>query len=184
MAQQFSVDWAKGVIGDNVQKAQAIIADPDQVDALLGQLHEKLRGLPNTIGTAFANVPVMAQMVKCYVTREYTEVSPKVIVSLVAAFLYFVKQKDLIPDNIPVVGLADDLAVATVAMAINEPELRAFEEWRERRGQEPMQLVEVEAEAEAIDDSDAASAIADANAAAAAVAEATAEVSAPAGQAS
>ena len=82
---------------------------------------------------AFANVPVMAQMVKSYVTREYTEVSPKVIASLVGAFLYFVKQDDIIPDSIPIIGFADDLAIATVALAINEPELEAFKAWKEQQ---------------------------------------------------
>ena len=144
MAQQFSAEWAKGVIDDNVQKAQGFMNDPEALDGLLGQLQEKLAGLPDTVGTAFSNVPVMAQMVKCYVTREYTEVSPKVVASLIGAFLYLVARNDLIPDSIPVVGLADDLAIATVAMAINEPELKAFAAWREQQTGAPVNLVTVE----------------------------------------
>ena len=144
MAQQFSAEWAKSVINDNVQKAQTFIDDPEQINGLLEQLQEKLKGLPVTVGNAFSNVPVMAQMVKCYVTREYTEVSPKVIVSLVAAFVYLVKQNDIIPDSVPIVGFADDLAVATVAMVINEPELKAFAAWQAAQTGEPVELVEVE----------------------------------------
>ena len=69
-------------------------------------------------------------MVKSYVTKEYTEVSPKVVATVVAALLYLVKGKDLIPDNVPVLGLADDLAVVTAAMVINKPELEAFAAWQ------------------------------------------------------
>lgn len=130
MANQFSAEWAKGIIDENVRKAQGLIDNPEQIDSLLQQLQQKLEGLPATAVKAFDNVPVMAQMVKSYVTREYTEVSPKVVVSLVAAFVYLVKKDDLIPDSIPIVGYADDLAVAGVAMAVNEPELKAFAEWQ------------------------------------------------------
>ena len=131
MADSFSMDWARDIIDKGVGRAQSIMDDPEQINGLLDDLQEKLKGLPGTVATAFENVPLMASMVKSYVTREYTEVSPKVVVSLVSAFLYLVAQKDLIPDNIPVVGLADDVAVATIAMAICEPELKAYAEWRE-----------------------------------------------------
>ena len=144
MAEQFSAEWAKGVIDENLQKAQSFIDNPEQINGLLEQLQEKITGLPETVSKAFMNVPVMAQMVKSYVTREYTEVSPKVIVSLVATFLYLVKKNDIIPDDIPVLGFADDVAVATVAMAINEPELTAFAEWQAQQTGETIELAPVE----------------------------------------
>ena len=144
MAEQFTPEWAKSIIDENVQKAQSFIDDPEQINGLLEQLQAKLEGLPDTVGNAFKNIPVMAQMVKSYITREYTDVSPKVIISLVATFIYLVKRDDIIPDSIPVVGYADDLAVATVAMAINEPELRAYAAWKEEQGGDPIDLVPVE----------------------------------------
>ena len=146
MEQQYNAEWARGIIEDGVTKAQSLINDPQQLDELLQQLQEKLKGLPDTITTALNNVPLMAQMVKCYVTREYTEVSPKVIISLVSAFIYLVKKNDIIPDDVPIIGLADDVAVATIAMAINEPELTAFAEWRNQgKPEEPIELVPVDA---------------------------------------
>ena len=144
MAEQFSLEWAKGIIDDNVQKAQTFIDDPEQINGLLEELQAKMEGLPDTVSKAFNNVPVMADMVKSYVTREYTDVSPKVIISLVGAFVYLVKKNDIIPDSVPVIGFADDLAVATVAMAINEPELTAFAAWKADKVGEPIDLVPVE----------------------------------------
>ena len=134
MAEQFSMEWARGIVEGGVQKAQNLIDDPAQVEGLLQELQDKLKGLPDSVTKAFNNVPLMANMVKSYVTREYTEVSPKVIISLVSAFLYLVKKDDLIADNVPIVGYADDLAVATIAMVINEPELKAYAQWRESNG--------------------------------------------------
>lgn len=132
MAEQFDAEWARSIIEDGVEKAQNLMDNPEQLSGLLDSLQEKLAGLPDSIATALSNVPLMASMVKSYVTREYTEVSPKVIISLISAFVYLVKQKDLIPDDIPIVGFADDVAVATIAMAINESELKAYALWREQ----------------------------------------------------
>ena len=147
MADQFSAEWAKGVIQGNVQKAQDFMDHPEQLDDLLGQLQGKLDGLPSSVSNAFNNVPVMVQMVKSYVTREYTAVSPKVIASLVAAFVYFVKKDDIIPDSVPLLGYADDLAVAAVAMVINEPEIKAFAEWQAQKAGNLGKQMPVESEA-------------------------------------
>ena len=133
MAEGFSAEWARGVIGEGYEKAKGFVEDPEQMNGLLDSLKEKLKGLPNTVGTAFQNVPLMASMVKSYVTREYTDVSPKVVISLVSAFIYLVKQEDVISDTVPLLGLLDDLAVATIAMAICEPELKAYAAWREQQ---------------------------------------------------
>jgi uncharacterized membrane protein YkvA (DUF1232 family) len=131
MAEQFNADWARGVLENGKQKAESIIGDPGQIDALLGQLQDKLKDLPGEAAKQFANVPLMASMVKSYVSKEYTEVSPKVVIALVSAFLYLVKSKDLIPDYIPVIGLADDLAVVAIALAVCQPELEAYSQWRD-----------------------------------------------------
>lgn len=133
MSEQFSAEWAKGIIEGNVQKAQSFMDNPEQIDDLLDQLQKKFDSLPDAATNAFKNVPIMAQMVKSYVTREYTAVSPKVVASLVAAFVYFVKKNDIIPDSVPLIGYADDLAVAAVAMVISEPELKAFTEWQAQK---------------------------------------------------
>jgi len=131
MAEQFNADWARGILENGKQKAESLIGDPGQVDALLEQLQEKLKGLPGDAVKQFANVPLMASMVKSYVSKEYTAVSPKVVIALVSTFLYLVKAKDLIPDYIPVVGLADDLAVVAIALALCKPELEAYSQWRD-----------------------------------------------------
>lgn len=131
MAEQFSVDQAREIIENGIAQAQELLSDPAKIEQLLQQLQEKLKGLPAGAGEALSNIPLMAQMVKSYVTKEYTEVSPKVVASLVSAFLYLVTAKDLIRDDVPVLGIADDIAVIALAMKINENELAAYKQWRE-----------------------------------------------------
>ena len=126
----FSLDDAKKLVEGGIGEAQELLKNPSKIDGLLEQLEDKLRGIP-VGGDLLASVPLMIAMVKSYINGSYKEVSPKVIASLVAAFLYLVKRKDLIPDNIPLVGHVDDLAVLGVALKICEPELKAFTAWRD-----------------------------------------------------
>lgn len=125
----FNLDQAKELLDKGVAEAQEIIKNPSKVDEILLQLEEKLKTVP-AIGETLADLPLMIAMVKAWVKKEYTEVSPKVIACLVGAFLYLIRKKDLIPDYIPIVGIADDLAVLGLALKLSEPELKAFSEWR------------------------------------------------------
>ena len=126
---EFNMEKAQGLLDKGVEEAQEIIQNPSKVDEILVQLEEKLKTVP-AIGNTLSELPLMIAMVKAWIKKEYTEVSPKVIACLVGAILYLIKKKDLIPDSIPLVGIADDLAVMGLALKLSEPELKAFSEWR------------------------------------------------------
>lgn len=145
MAEQFDEEWARGVIEGGKEKAASFIDDPDKIDVLLGQLQEKLKGLPENAVKQFIKVPLMASMVKSYVTGEYKAISPKVVIAVISAIIYLVKPKDLIPDYVPVLGLVDDLAVIAIAVAICKPELEAYSEWK-KTGVIPAKTVDVDPE--------------------------------------
>ena len=132
MSELFSPEKAKELLDGGLSKAQDLLKDTSKVDDLLKQLEDKLEEIPN-VGNVLSNVPLMISMVKGYITKEYTEVSPKVIVTMLSAFVYLVKKKDIIPDNIPVLGQLDDIAVVGLALTFVEPELRAFEAWRDNK---------------------------------------------------
>ena len=140
---EFSIDAAKGLLDKGIAEAQGLIEDPSRIDDILVQLENKLKEVP-AIGETLSDLPAMIGMVKGYVTREYTNVSPKVIAVLVGAFIYLVKKKDIIPDNIPVVGIADDLAVLGLALNLCKPELAAFKEFRDGKKPEAAEPLQIE----------------------------------------
>ena len=123
------LEKAREAIAGLTGQAEELIKDPGKIEALLKQFEEKVKEVP-VAGEALSKVPLMISMIRSYITQEYTVVSPKVIVTLLAAIIYLLKGKDLIPDNIPVAGYADDLAVFVAAFMINEPELAAYAQWR------------------------------------------------------
>ena len=130
-----SLEKAKTLLDSGIVEAQELIKEPSKVDDVLIQLEDKLRDVP-AIGDTLSDLPLMISMVKGYITKEYSEVSPKVIATMLAAFLYLVKKKDIIPDNIPVIGIADDLAVLGLALKLSGPELEAFRAFRDGKQDE------------------------------------------------
>ena len=124
------MDEAKELLEAGTKEAEVIAADPSKVDELLRQLEEKLKEVP-AVGEALSDLPVMISMVKGYITKAYSDVSPKVIITILGAFIYLLKKKDLIPDKIPIVGIADDIAVLMLALKLSSEELNAYKAWRD-----------------------------------------------------
>ena len=127
---EMNMEQARELLDKGVEEAEEVIQNPSKVDEILLQLEEKLKEVP-AIGSTLADLPLMISMVKAWIKKEYTEVSPKVIACLVGAVIYLLKQKDLISDSIPVIGIVDDLAVLGLALKLSEPELKAYAEWRD-----------------------------------------------------
>ena len=124
---------AKEALAELAGQAEDLLRDTGKLETLLQQLEQKLQAVP-TAGNALSKVPLMISMIRSYITKEYTAVSPKVIATLVAAIIYLLKGKDLIPDNIPVLGYADDIAIFAAAFMLDEPELNAYAQWRTESG--------------------------------------------------
>ena len=124
------LDQAKELLDKGVQEAESVIGNPSRVDEILQQAEEKLKGIP-VAGELLADLPLMVSMVKAWITKKYTVVSPKVIACLVGAFIYLIKKQDLVSDSIPIVGHVDDLAVLGLALKLSEPELKAYAAWRD-----------------------------------------------------
>lgn len=130
MAEQINEESAQSILDMGMAQAKGMLDNPESIDELLGQVKERVSKLPGAVAGALTKVPLMATMIKSYVTGEYTVISPKVVASVLGALIYLVKGKDLIPDSIPLLGLVDDIAVVALAIKLNEKELREFDAWK------------------------------------------------------
>ncbi len=81
---------------------------------------------PGRYGRALALVPLLGNVgVRGFIAGAYDvfryiisgRATKKELAILVAAILYFLSPIDLIPDYIPVVGIVDDVAIATLVAA-------------------------------------------------------------------
>jgi uncharacterized membrane protein YkvA (DUF1232 family) len=79
-------------------------------------------------------VITLANLLKAYASGQYREVSPKNLIIIIAAFLYFLSPFDLIPDFLPIIGFADDIALLTFVYTSISAELEKFELWEINQG--------------------------------------------------
>ena len=129
------LDKAKEIIDSGIDQATDVLKNNEQVSRVLEQVQAKVKEVP-MLESAVKDFPVMVSMVKSYATKEYEAVSPKVVATIVSAFLYLVKRKDLIPDNYPSLGQLDDIAVVVLALKFVQPEINAFREWKAAQAKE------------------------------------------------
>ncbi|MBQ9424604.1 MAG: DUF1232 domain-containing protein [Erysipelotrichaceae bacterium] len=120
------------LLDESSAKVEAIMKDTAALENILQSAEQKLKDIPG-VGQYAAKLPLMLSMIRSYIAKEYTEVSPKVVVSMVGALVYMLKGKDLIPDKIPVIGAVDDLAVLGLALQVNSSELETYAKWREEK---------------------------------------------------
>ncbi len=124
------IEKAKQILDSGMEQAAELLRQPEQIQDLLIQVTDKMKTVP-VLGTVVTDLPAMVSLVKSYITKEYPDVSPKVIAAAVSSFLYLIKRKDLITDSIPILGQLDDIAVIALALSIIKPELDTYRSWLE-----------------------------------------------------
>lgn len=141
MSSVIDTEKAKELLNEGMEDASELLNNPEQLNDVLAQVVEKMKTVP-VLGTVITDLPTMISLIRSYITKEYQEVSPKVIAAAVSGLLYLLKRKDLIPDNIPILGQLDDLAVLAIALSVVKPELDAYTQWRNEHPETPAQKAE------------------------------------------
>ena len=123
---------AEGILDGGKEKAASILEDGGKMDQLLEQVEAKLETVPKA-GTYLADVPRMIALLKDYIQKDYTEVPKKSLIFIVAALLYLINPKDIIPDTVLGVGLIDDAAVIAACIALTKKDLDAYDAWKDAK---------------------------------------------------
>ena len=80
-----------------------------------------------------ANIKNMIHMVKAYCKKQYTNIPKKTLVSVCFALAYVASPVDAIPDNTPVIGYVDDIAVVEHVLKSANKDIDDFVEWESQQ---------------------------------------------------
>lgn len=90
------------------------------------------RGVKEGMAEALMQVQLLVRLVRAYASGEYRKLPWKSLVSIVGVLIYFVSPLDFIPDFLPIVGMADDLALILWLFKTLGDDLDAFSQWEKQ----------------------------------------------------
>ena len=127
-----SLNKVKAAVAAETEKAKAMVQDKEKMQELANKaqkLCEKLANLP-VVGRYFRDIPTLCQIIRDYVTGVYKECPLATIIAVVVALLYLINPFDLVPDAIPVLGVADDIAAITLVLEAARNDLESYRKWK------------------------------------------------------
>ncbi|MCA6079250.1 YkvA family protein [Fulvivirga sedimenti] len=116
--------------------AEKISYSKGRVYRLLEHAFEKLKEESNKNSIQYdflLKVSTMGRMLKAYYRGDYKKVPSGAIMRIVGGLVYFVWILDVIPDFVPILGFADDVAVVIWIYNGLSQELDEFEAWESAR---------------------------------------------------
>jgi len=121
-----------GVFSAAMDVAERYASSKKKVYRILQHAFEKLKeeSSRNRLQSEFSQqVGILSRMVRAYYKGLYNKVPTSTLLKILSALIYFVWIIDLIPDFIPILGLADDIAVIVWVYNGITNELEDFENW-------------------------------------------------------
>lgn len=89
-------------------------------------------GFAGNLSEFQTSVQLLIRMIKATASGEYKGLPWKSLVSMVAVLLYFVSPLDFIPDFLPVIGIADDVALVIWLFKSLGADINKFSEWEKK----------------------------------------------------
>ena len=120
-------------LNENKEKAKAYLNDDEKMEKLFRDFEDKLKLIPK-IGNRASDIAVLLSLVRAYIKKQYTDVSPSTIMLAVAGLIYVVAPVDLIPDYILGPGLLDDAAVIGIVLQAIQMDLNKYKKWQVANG--------------------------------------------------
>jgi uncharacterized membrane protein YkvA (DUF1232 family) len=114
-----------------LKKAELMLENQQQFSILMDNAFVKMGQFTEQFYDVQDQSMGLLRMLNAWMKREYTNVSPKAILSMLAAVIYFVNPFDLISDYLPVVGLMDDITLITYVVTTFNKEIERFMVWEQ-----------------------------------------------------
>lgn len=117
---------------NSVNKASRMSKNAVGVLELLKSVLNKLNkdGKESILKTVSTKILTLIDLVKSVIKGDYKELETKNMILILAGFIYLISPIDIIPDFIPLLGFADDIALISFIFKAMAEEIEKFELWK------------------------------------------------------
>jgi uncharacterized membrane protein YkvA (DUF1232 family) len=116
--------------GRAILDAKTIMNNPQQLLTLFNKASEKAAMMQKEpFKDTWAYFHAMLRLVRAYARGEYKAISQTAMLSIISALNYLIDPFDLIPDEVPFLGLLDDATIMTFAVRRTKEDLDDFMTW-------------------------------------------------------
>ena len=88
-------------------------------------------------------VQLLSRMTKAYVAGDYRQIPAKTLISVLAALIYFVSPIDFIPDVLPILGFADDIALLVWVFNSLQDDVTDFRDWERSQARVTGKVIDI-----------------------------------------
>ncbi|MBV5319876.1 MAG: DUF1232 domain-containing protein [Chlorobium phaeobacteroides] len=129
-------------------KAESLLNDPEKTKKLIQAAFNKTDSgkYASSFRAVTGKLNALGRMVRCYVKKEYRDISLQTIVLATAALIYFVWPLDVMADIIPLLGFADDAAIILAVFSSISQDIEKFLAWESSKesGAEVIEYTEID----------------------------------------
>lgn len=89
-------------------------------------------------------IMLLSRMIKAYVAGDYRQIPTKTLVSMLASLIYFVSPIDFIPDVLPILGFADDIALMVWLFNSLQDDIANFRDWERTQARATGKVIQID----------------------------------------
>ena len=119
----------KAALDESSKMAEDMLAEEEKIRNVLSEAESRLDEFPK-MESLKGEVGTIISLLRDYVDKKYTDIPFTKMTTLLGTLLHMVKTIDLIPDNIPVIGQMDDVAIMKMTLKVCGGELEKYKAWR------------------------------------------------------
>jgi uncharacterized membrane protein YkvA (DUF1232 family) len=108
--------------------------NPQKMSNLIESVNDKLSDMDKNkknVSGFFEKLKTMLRMLRAYISGEYREIPWRSLLLIIGSLVYFLMPLDLIPDFIPMTGLADDISLIFLVFGSIGDDIDAFIEYEQ-----------------------------------------------------
>ena len=121
------IEEVKQVFALSTEKAEELYEDFEKLRVIADEAILKGERSKSFVLPAWKYIKLFYAMIRDYMDGSYTSISKKEIITIIAAFVYFVSPVDVFPDYIPAFGYLDDAFIIGLVASMTKESMDMYQ---------------------------------------------------------